>query len=61
MKKIPEKCINCPHTSVKMEQVHIGFCRYIFDVVTRCDLSGYKVGCVAAEVYCDRNEVDVKK
>jgi hypothetical protein len=61
MEKIPEKCINCPHSSVKIEHVHMGFERYRFETVTRCDLSGYKVGCVAAEVYCDRNEVDVKK
>ena len=29
--KMPDKCRNCPHTIVRFEEVHEGWCKYRID------------------------------
>lgn len=52
----PEKCIGCKHTIIQLEAVHDGWCKYHIDIVVRCDCfpAHYKVGCVCAEIYCEK-------
>lgn len=54
MKQIPKKCETCNHTIMEIEKVHIGWCRYQYEVVVRCDCAPqhYIVGCCCAEQYC---------
>lgn len=52
----PEKCLTCNHAVVRLENEHKGMCKFEMEAVVRCDLSGYKVGCVCAEMYCDKKE-----
>lgn len=56
--KMPDKCRNCPHTIVRFEEVHEGWCKYYIDWVVRCDCfpAHYIVGCVCAEVYCKNKQ-----
>lgn len=56
--KVPDKCLECEHTIIGMEQVHDGFCKFHLDTVVRCDRfpAHYIVGCVCADIYCDRKE-----
>ena len=56
MSDIPDKCLTCEHTSIQFEEVHKGYCKFEMESVVRCDYSGYRVGCVSADCYCDRNE-----
>ena len=53
---IPDNCINCEHATVQMEEVHDGRCKFHLDSVVRCDRfpAKYKVGCVCAEVHCEK-------
>lgn len=53
---IPEKCMTCEHTEMLFEEVHKGWCKFELEEVVRCNLSGYIVGCVCADVYCDKKE-----
>lgn len=57
---IPEKCMTCEHTVMQFEEVHKGWCKFQLEEVVRCDLSGHIVGCVCANVYCDRKESEGK-
>ena len=54
MLPVPEKCLNCDHTIVQLEDVHQGWCKYEMETVVRCDCFPvhYRVGCVSAEMYC---------
>ena len=56
MNQIPEKCLDCEHTIVQLENVHQGWGEYRIESVVRCDCFPvhYKVGCVSAEMYCDK-------
>lgn len=58
MIEVPEKCLNCEHTIINFENVHIGWCKYEYRTVVRCDCSPVKyiVGCRSAEVYCVRKK-----
>ena len=51
---IPDKCLNCNHTIIQLENVHQGWCKYQMESVVRCDCSPghFRVGCVCAEMYC---------
>ena len=53
---IPDKCKDCDHTIIQFENVHKGWCKYEYEAVIRCDRSSaqYKVGCVCAEIYCEK-------
>lgn len=53
---IPDKCQECDHTIIGLENVHDGWGKYHLDSVVRCDCftAQYIVGCVAAEVHCRR-------
>lgn len=55
---IPDKCLSCEHTIIRLEDVHKGWCKFQMEPVVRCDLSPvkYRVGCVCAEIYCDRRK-----
>lgn len=56
--KVPDKCLNCEHTIISMENVHQGYLKYQLECVVRCgnDPLNHRVGCCASEVYCDRKE-----
>ena len=60
MDEIPEKCMNCKHSSVMFENVHQGWNNYQLEYVVRCDCSiqHYRVGCVCAEIYCEKKGGD---
>ena len=51
---VPDKCLNCDHTIVQIEDVHQGWCKYQLETVIRCgcDPLHHRVGCVSAEMYC---------
>ena len=53
-KPIPDKCLDCEHTIIQLENVHQGWCKYQIESVVRCDCSPeqFRVGCVCAEMYC---------
>lgn len=51
----PDKCLTCNHTIIQLENVHQGLCQFQLESVIRCDCSGYRVGCVCAEMYCENN------
>lgn len=53
---VPDKCLNCSHAISQFENVHKGWCKYQMDYVVRCDCSPvrHKVGCVCAEIYCNK-------
>ena len=53
---IPNKCLTCPNATVELENVHKGWLKYQLESVVRCECSPqrFRVGCVCAEVYCDR-------
>lgn len=55
---IPDKCQECNHTIIRLEEVHDGWCEYHLDTVIRCDCfpAQYIVGCVCANQYCKRKE-----
>lgn len=55
---IPDKCINCHHAVPAFENVHDGWGKYHLDTVIRCDCFPAMpiVGCVNAEVYCEKKE-----
>ena len=54
--KIPDKCLDCNHTIIQLENVHKGWCKYQLESVVRCDCFPvhYKVGCACAEQYCKK-------
>ena len=54
--KVPEKCLHCEHGIARFENVHKGMCKFQYETVIRCDRhpANYRVGCVCAEVYCER-------
>ena len=56
MMLIPNKCLDCEHTIVQLEDVHKGWCKYEMEPVVRCDCFPvhYKVGCASAEMYCEK-------
>ena len=56
MLPIPEKCLDCNHTIIQLENVHQGWLEFQMETVVRCDCGPvyYKVGCVCAEVYCKK-------
>lgn len=58
MMQIPDKCFDCEHTIVQLEDVHKGWGKYEMEAVVRCDCfpAQYKVGCSCAEVYCVKKE-----
>lgn len=51
---IPDKCYDCNHTIIQLEQVSDGWNKYYMDTVVRCDCfpAHYRVGCVCADIYC---------
>lgn len=53
---VPDKCLTCDHTIMQFEDVHKGWGKYEMETVVRCDCSPgkFRVGCVCAEVYCER-------
>lgn len=59
MQKIPDKCLDCNHTIIQLENTHKGWCKFQIESVVRCDRfpAHYIVGSVAADVYCDKREV----
>ena len=58
--KIPDKCLDCDHTIINLEEVHDGWCKYHMETVIRCDCftAQYKVGCVCAEIYCENRRTN---
>ena len=58
MVNIPQKCLTCNHTLMKFENVNKGNCEFQYEEVVRCDCSPmkYPVGCVCADIYCERKE-----
>lgn len=58
--KIPDKCLDCDHTIINLENVHDGWCKYHMETVIRCDCfpAQYKVGCVCAEIYCENRRTN---
>ena len=52
----PDKCLTCNHTIIQLENVHQGRCQFQLESVIRCDCSGYRVGCVCAEIYCENKQ-----
>lgn len=58
MKAIPDKCLTCDHTIIRLENVHQGHCKYQIESVVRCDCSEqqFRVGCVCAEIHCVKKE-----
>lgn len=60
--KVPDKCLDCDHTIIQMEEVHDGWCKYHLDCVVRCDCfpAHYKVGCVCADIYCKKSRLKVE-
>lgn len=58
MQKIPEKCLDYNHTIIALENVHKGWCKYELESVVRCDCfpARYIVGCVCAEVHCQKSK-----
>lgn len=63
MQKIPEKCLDCNHTIIALEDVHLGWCKFQLESVVRCDCfpAHYRVGCTSAEVYCEKNKEEWRK
>lgn len=61
MNKVPDKCVNCERAVAAFENVHKGFCKFEYEVVIRCNNKynklKYPVGCVSAEVYCDKKGI----
>lgn len=57
MNNIPDKCLTCEHTTIQLEEVHKGYCKFEMESVVRCDRSGYRVGCVSADCNCVRNGI----
>lgn len=55
--EIPDKCMGCPHTVTRFERVCVKSSWQI-EYVTRCGLDPlrHKVGCVVADMHCDRVE-----
>ena len=57
-----KKCENCIHLQdpEMRTQWHCmdGECWTDVDIINRCDLSGYHVGCVSADVKCRREAWD---
>ena len=63
MNTLPEKCLDCEHTIIQLENVHKGWCKYQMETVVRCDCFPvhYKVGCVCAEQYCQKNRSESER
>lgn len=57
---MPLKCQSCEHTLISLENVHQGWLKYEVECVVRCDLDPlhHRVGCVCADIYCDRKVVN---
>ena len=55
---VPDKCLECDHTIILLENVHQGWCKYHMETVIRCgrDPLQHRVGCVCAEMYCDKKK-----
>lgn len=60
MMKIPDKCLDCSHTIIQLENVNDGWCKYHLDLVVRCDCfpAHYIVGCVCANMYCIKKKAE---
>lgn len=60
---IPDKCLDCNHTIIQLENVHKGWCKYQLESVVRCDCDPvhYKVGCVCAEISCEKRREEWRK
>ena len=56
MNETPEKCLDCTHAVISFEEVHQGWCKFELESVVRCNChpAKYKVGCVSAEMYCEK-------
>lgn len=62
MKKIPDKCLDCKHAIIQMEQIpDRKTYKFYMDTVVRCDCFPvhYRVGCSSAEMYCEKNHQEV--
>lgn len=58
--KIPDKCLDCGHTIIQLENVHDGWGKFYLDTVVRCDCfpAHYIVGCVCANLYCRKTQAE---
>lgn len=63
MNSIPDKCTVCERAVTTFEEIHKGWCKFEYEAVTRCynikNMPAYIVGCVCAEQYCDKKEVQI--
>lgn len=58
MIETPKKCLNCSHAITNFENVHMGYCKFEYMPVIRCDCNNVKYicGCICAEMYCIKKE-----
>lgn len=63
MTAVPDKCLDCDHTIIQLEDVNQGWGKYQLEPVIRCDCfpAQYIVGCTSAEVYCEKKSAQTER